>query len=177
MQYKFFTPGTKEEMVSQYRELCKTNHPDHGGDLRTMQDINGEWASILAHAAFVEATERQNQAHAEGRKSAGDYHDLNNVEEMLRREIIFILNMGLGVEVELMGLWIWVTGDTKVHAAEFKAHNVDAEIKWKWSPVKMAWYFAGVPTFSRKNTPLAQIRATYGSIQFSEKDLNLNLNA
>ena len=176
-KFRFFTPGTLEEMKTQYRVLSRSNHPDLGGDLRTMQDINGEWADILSTHAFTEATERTAAANAEGKKGAGDYHDLNQVRDILRREIIFILNMGLGIKVELMGLWVWATGDTYPHRDEFKEHNKDAEIKWIYSGPKKAWYFAGVPSMSRKHTPLKTIRAMYGSIQFTEKDLNVAVNA
>ncbi len=160
--YKYFTPGTREEMKQQYRNLCFKHHPDKGGDTRTMQEINAEWALIQAREAYTEASDRQQKAHAEGKKSAGDYHDLNEVESTLREKIEFALNLD-GVDVELMGLWVWLTGNTKAHKEAIKENG-----GWKWSQNKTAWYFAGVPTFNRKKTTLDEIRNAYGSQSFSK---------
>lgn len=160
MTYKYFTPGTREEMKAQYRALCFAHHPDKGGDTRTMQEINAEWAMIQAREAWTEASERQQKAHADGKKSAGDYHDLNEVTEILRAKIELALNLD-GVEVELMGLWVWLTGNTKAHKETLKENG------FKWSPKKTAWYYAGVPTFNRKETSLDEIRNAYGSQSFS----------
>jgi len=164
MNYKYFTPGTREEMKAQYRALCFTHHPDKGGDTKTMQEINAEWSYVQAHDAYTEARARQEQAHADGKKSAGDYHDLDEVEATLREKIEAALNMGL--DVELMGLWVWVTGNTKPHKDELKAAG------FKWAPKKelQPWYYAGVPTFNRKPQSMDAIRNAYGSIQFSRDE-------
>ena len=161
MKYTYFTPGTQEEMKNQYRKLCYENHPDKGGDTRTMQDINIEWADIQARHAYTEATNRQTTAHADGKKSAADYHDLQEVEATLRAKILFALNLQ-GVEVELMGLWIWLSGNTKAHKDAIKENG-----GWKWSPNKTAWYYPGVPTFNRKPQSLDHIRNAYGSKQYT----------
>ena len=160
---------TIEEAKALYRELCKQHHPDAGGDLRTMQDINAQWATFQAEGAKADGYKRQQDNHAEGRKSAADFHDLEEVGEQIRTMIEFALNLE-GVEVELMGLWVWLTGNTKAHRETFKAWNTAHEetpLKWKWSPKKLAWYFAGVPTFNRKDTTLEEIRNNYGSQVFS----------
>jgi curved DNA-binding protein CbpA len=161
--YKYFTPGTREEMKNQYRKLCYENHPDKGGNTRTMQEINAEWATIQAQAAYTEASDRQQTAHADGKKSAADYHDLNEVAEILRAKIEIALNLS-GVDVELMGLWIWCTGNTKEHRETFKANG------FRWAQNKTAWYYAGVPTFNRKKTTLDEIRNAYGSQTFKRDE-------
>ena len=160
--YKYFIlPGTREELKQQYRDLCFKHHPDMGGDTRTMQEINAEWAKIQAQAAYSEASDRQKTAHADGKKSAADYHDLNEVTEILRAKIEIALNLS-GVDVELMGLWVWCTGNTKEHKDTLKENG------FKWSQNKTAWYYAGVPTFNRKKTTLDEIRNSYGSQKFSK---------
>ena len=37
-----------EELKKQYRDLLKKNHPDNGGDLAAMQDINAEYDALFA---------------------------------------------------------------------------------------------------------------------------------
>jgi curved DNA-binding protein CbpA len=167
--YKYFQDcTTQEEAKALYRELVKKHHPDAGGDTRTMQDINAEYALFQARGASADARRRQQDAHADNRKSAADFHDLDEVEGILREKIEAALNMGL--DVELIGLWVWVSGDTKTHKEELKAHG------FKWAPKKdgQPWYFAGVPSFNRKPQDLETIRANYGSQRFTRAQCEEN---
>lgn len=162
--YKYFADcADLAEAKRRYIELVKKHHPDAGGDTKTMQDINAEWSLFQARGATAEARRRQQDAHAEGKKSAADYHDLDQVEGILKEKIEFALNLD-GVEVELMGLWVWISGNTKAHKEAIKANG-----GWKWSPTKSTWYFAGVPSFNRKPQSLDSIRDTYGSQKFTRQ--------
>lgn len=167
---------TLEEAKSLYRKLARENHPDMGGDLRTMQEINSQFAAFCATHAKTEAKERQRQAHSENRKSAADYHNMDEIRQYIEMMINFALSLD-GVEVELMGLWVWLTGNTKAHKDTLKAWNAehyetseDPRLVWKWSPKKEAWYFAAVPTFNRKDTSLDEIRSAYGSQKFTRSE-------
>jgi len=40
----FFECRTFEQGRAKYRKLAQAHHPDRGGDLRTMQEINSQWA-------------------------------------------------------------------------------------------------------------------------------------
>src|SRR5688572_14566301 len=104
MSAYFVDCKTQEEAKRKYKDLARQHHPDAGGDLRTMQDINAEYARFQASGANTNARERQQSAHSENRKSAADFHDIDEVTEVLREKIEAILNMGL--DAELMGLWI-----------------------------------------------------------------------
>lgn len=168
---KYFSEcKTLDEAKRLYKELARKHHPDMGGDLRTMQEINAEYSQFQARGATNEARERQKNAHAEGRKSAADYHDLDEIEKALFDVINLAVGLD-GVEVELMGLWVWLTGNTKAHRETFKKWNEEhADRRLKWSPKKTAWYYAGVPTFNRKDTTLDEIRETYGSQKFTKRE-------
>jgi hypothetical protein len=168
---RFSNCQTLEEAKGLYKALARENHPDLGGDLRTMQEINSEYAEFCANFARNEGYERQRQAHSENRKSAADFHNLDEVAEMLRVKIEFALNLE-GVEVELMGFWVWLTGNTKTHKDTIKAQG------FKWAHEKGAWYFAGVPSFNRERHTLDEIRRMHGSQKFSRqqyKDEDSNL--
>jgi len=158
---------TYEKAKAHYRTLVFQHHPDRGGDTRTMQNINAEWAKFQADYARNEAYRRQENAHAEGKKSAADYHDMNAVSELLRMKIEFALNLD-GVDVELMGLWIWLTGNTKAHKEAIKANTANESIKWAWSPDKSAWYFASIPSMNRQRRTLDEIRDLHGSQRFTK---------
>jgi hypothetical protein len=160
--YKYFENcASLDEAKSLYKKRARENHPDLGGDTRTMQDINAEYAYFQAHEAYRSERTRQEKAHAEGKKTAADYHDLDQVIEELRVKIEAVLNMGL--EVELCGLWVWVSGDTKPHKEELKSAG------FKWSPHKTAWYFPGVPSFNRTPRSMDDIRSMYGSQVFTRQ--------
>jgi len=116
----FETCNTLEEAKTLYKNFARAHHPDMGGDLRTMQEINAQYAEFCANFAKADGYQRQQDAHAEDRKSAADFHDLEEVAEMLRIKIEFALNLE-GVEVELMGFWVWLTGNTKEHKNTIKA--------------------------------------------------------
>jgi hypothetical protein len=116
-----FNNLTPEEACSLYRKLARENHPNFGGDTRTMQDINAEYAYYTAHAAMHEARQRQQAAHAEGRKSAADYHDIDELGEILCHVVENLLNIIPELIVEVCGLWVWVTGETRKHKDAIKA--------------------------------------------------------
>lgn len=162
MNRYFDTCNTMDEAKTLYKSLARQNHPDMGGDLRTMQEINAQFAEFCACFARNEGRERQRQAHAENRKSAADYHDLDEVAEVLRVKIEFALNLD-GVDVELMGFWVWLTGNTRQYKDEIKAQG------FKWAHHKQAWYFAGVPSFNRREKTLDEIRDMYGSQKFTKR--------
>lgn len=161
--------ATLEEAKQLYKKLARENHPDMGGDLRTMQEINAAYSDFLQNFAKREAYSRQEQAHTANRKSAADFHDMDEIGEQLRTMINFALNLE-GVEVELMGLWVWLTGNTKAHKDAFKAWNETSPLKWRWMHKKQAWVFAGVPSFNRQEKTLDQIRSTYGSQVFTRSN-------
>jgi len=156
-----------DEATREYKRVIFSVHPDRRPKdeqetaTRETQELNAEFADFCAHFAAHAARQRQEAAHAEGKKSAADFHDIDGLTEILRQKIEAALNMGLNVE--LCGLWVWVTGETKAHKEELKA------LEFKWAHKKAAWYFAGVPSFNRSEKSLDAIRAMYGSQKFEKR--------
>ena len=63
-----------------------------------------------------------------------------------------------GIKVELIGTWIWVSGDTKSHYQELKKVGL-----W-YAPSKKKWYFTEDEYNNKKRKqPMRTIRARYGS--------------
>jgi hypothetical protein len=160
--YKYFGEcQTLEEAKALYRRLALQHHPDRGGDLRTMQEINSEYARFQSEFSYRSERQRQTEAHSQGKKTAADYHNLDEVIETLRVKIEAALNLGL--DVELCGLWVWVSGDTKPRREELKS------LAFQWAPDKKMWYFAGVPSFNRVRRTMEEIRSMHGSTQFTHQ--------
>lgn len=59
---------------------------------------------------------------------------------------------------ELLGTWLWISGDTKPYAGELK------KLGCQFSGKKQIWYFAGSgKTGCKKSMPMDYIRAKYGN--------------
>ena len=136
---------TIEEVKSLYKKLALENHPDRGGDTATMQAINGEYtfacAFMIKRGGFTDAeAEEQIQ-----------------FSEAYRTVIDNIINLP-GIVIEVVGNWIWVTGNTYPLRKELK----DAGLFF--APKKLAWYFRTdeFKTMGGKQS-LEEIRCKYGS--------------
>lgn len=53
--YKWFNPRpcTITEGTAMYRDLASKHHPDHGGSVSDMQEINAEWDELPSYPATV----------------------------------------------------------------------------------------------------------------------------
>ena len=68
--------------------------------------------------------------------------------------------MGLeGIVIEVIGCFVWVSGDTKPHKEILKS------LKFKWHSNKLCWYLApeDYRTRSRKDYSMDEIRTMYGT--------------
>lgn len=151
-----------DDPKSLYRKLARENHPDFGGTLENMQALNSAWAQFVAEGAKANAHARQKEAHEAGKKSAADYHDMENLGEEIRQTIEAVLNaVPADVELELCGLWLWASGNTKPVKETLKANG------FKWAKEKEAWYKPFVPSFNRQKRSLDEIRNMHGSTRFT----------
>jgi len=143
---KFFQAClTIDEVKSRYKQLAKENHPDMGGDTAIMQAINTEYAFACAKIAKGSGLTDE-QADTEIRLS-----------KEYRQAIEKIIHLP-GIIIELVGNWIWVTGDTRPVKDTLKAAG------FFYASKKIAWYYRSEIFKTRGNgAPLEQIRAKYGS--------------
>ncbi|MBB6271837.1 hypothetical protein HDF26_002294 [Pedobacter cryoconitis] len=134
------------EVKAAYKKLAKQYHPDLGGDTLIMQQINKEYAFASAKA-FRDADLSEEETQKE-----------MNFSEQYREVIEQIIHLE-GIVVELVGYWIWVTGETYPHRAELKAAGLRFACK------KQAWYFCTDEFKARKwsKNTLEEIRVKYGS--------------
>jgi hypothetical protein len=168
--YQYFDPmpETPAEASKMYKRLALKLHPDIDktpGATERMQTLNAEYARLLSSMAHMGESARQRAAHAEGKKTSADYINLEEVCEELRAVIQSVLDIGArDIEIELCGLWVWVTGNTKPVHEQIKAAGL------KWAHKKAAWYFAGCQSFGRGGWDMDTIRNTYGSRKVNAQD-------
>lgn len=146
----FNNPRTIEELKKQYRELAVKHHPDMGGKTEDMQEINNEYDVLFERLKNTHST-------AEGQTYTAKEETAETPEEF--KDIIEKLIHINGIEIEICGSWVWVTGDTRSHKEELKASGC------RWSKNKCAWYWhaEGYKKAHKGTYTLDQIRDTYGS--------------
>jgi curved DNA-binding protein CbpA len=163
--YKFFvpTPATLDELKKQYRKLAMLHHPDRGGNLDTMKAINNE------HDALFEVLKTDQNRRADADTTGRTKHTTETAEEF--RDILEILLHLDGLEVELCGCWLWISGDTKANKDALKAAGC------RWSNGKKMWYWRHPEDAQRYHKghkySIDDIRTKYGSQIFTAGDAQL----
>lgn len=160
MKY-FKDVSTLEDLRRQYKELLKKYHPDNAnGSTAATQDINAEYDRLFKvlkdkHESKSDKT-TDSTAHTGSSYNANMY-DWEN-DKALREVLQKIINFK-GIEIEIVGAWIWLSGNTYSYKKELK------EIGFKWASNKKQWYFHtdAFRKRSHKSLSMDDIRNYYGS--------------
>lgn len=137
-----------EEAKKLYKKLVRENHPDFGGSTEKMQEINRAWDQFCS-APHFENSEENATAKECGAKFAEIINDL----------------LKYPVTVDVVGSWLWVTGETFIIKDKLKSHG------FKWASKKKAWYLAGSESKGRGNQTLEQIKSIYGCTSYTGKKI------
>ena len=131
----------KEDVKKAYKKACSKYHPDKGGSKEMMQAVNEAYETLKDFDGEVEAG------------------DLNYPDE-LNKAILAIIDLP-GIEIEVCGAWVWVTGDTKPYAKALGKNGAG----FKFAKKKVAWYFRpdDWKSASRGTWSLDKIRDEHGS--------------
>ena len=155
MKY-FHNITTLDELKKAYRRLAMQYHPDRGGDTATMQEVNAE------HDKLFEILKSKHNAEA-AKDTTGRTQATTETAAEFRKIIEALLKLD-GLEVELCGHWLWISGNTKSHKDQLKA------IGCKWSNNKKMWYWRhaedGCYWHRGKGKEMSEIRSKYGSQKF-----------
>ncbi|WP_431217083.1 hypothetical protein ACQ86N_22565 [Puia sp. P3] len=135
-----------DEVKSTYRDLAMKNHPDRGGNTETMQAINREYAYACAYILKAANMEKEK------------VEEEMNLSQRYREVIEKIIHLP-GIDIELCGHWIWVSGDTRPVKEALKAAGLQfasKKIKWYYRPEEFSVTRGG-------NKTMEEIREKYGS--------------
>lgn len=148
MKY-FTTCATLEALKKEYRRLCMIHHPDRGGDAATMAAINNE---------YDEAFHRLQHQHRTTEASSSTESEDEEVPEEFRAVISRLVVLA-GIDVEICGSWIWVTGATYPNRDALKAAGC------RYSKSKVAWYWHDSTYIrrARRGYSMEEIRDLHGS--------------
>jgi len=152
MTLKYFIPmpTTAEELKTLYRKLATEHHPDKGGSHEAMKAVNCEYDALWEKLKNVHKTKDGEKYTAKQPTTETPEHFKDLISELMRMDKITI---------EIIGCFVWVTGETKPHRERLKA------LKFQWHSKKTAWYLApeDYRKRSRKDYGLDEIRAMYGT--------------
>lgn len=157
-QIKWFKDiTTTDELKKAYRELAKLHHPDLGGRVEDMQEINNEYdelIKVLPKRAADGSTYQPREDQRETREQS----------DAFRAAVIAALKLD-GVELEICGSWLWATGNTKDNREALKAAG------YKWSKNKNAWYWheEGYIKHTSKRYTMDEVRLMWGSEKIERK--------
>ena len=104
----YFKGQTIEELKKEYKTLCKKYHPDickQENATEIMQEINSEYEEKIKTATQGNS---------------------NIINELLDIESLII---------EIIGVFVWVSGDTRTHKEKLK------ELGYRYSSNKKMWYY------------------------------------
>ena len=150
---------TLEELRKQYKELLKLHHPDNGGSLETMQEINAEYDKLFK----ILKNQHENRYSSYNDSEGSNYNNMKydfSEDEKLREMLNKIIHFD-SIDIELVGAWIWLSGNTYSCRKELK------EFGFKWASQKKMWYWhsEAFKKRSRKTLSMDDIRNYYGSTE------------
>lgn len=161
MTYKWFLNiKTLDELRTTYRKLALLHHPDIGGKTIDMQEINHEY-ELLSKILI-----NSNSEFSEGRK----WYE-NKVSEEIKDKINEIITLP-GVMIEIIGSWLWVSGNTKAVRDELKAAG------FRFASDKFNWYWQ-CGNYRKRNGILYtmdEIREIWGVEKVNSKPSNQFIN-
>ena len=162
---KYFKDCTsKEECKKLYKKLAFIHHPDRGGDLETMKTINAEFDYVMENNIFKSSKK-------DAKKDTKKDYDFSSSQF---KDIISALVRLDGLEIEITGCFIWVTGNT------YPQKDIIKSLGFRYSKNKKAWYIAPPEYFAQKRSykksySMNDIRSKYGSTRFESEGNNTKM--
>lgn len=144
-----------QEVKKCYKELALKYHPDRGGNTAIMQQINAEYQEIVKNPFFEFSGQTGQQ----------------QKDFVVYPEIISSIIGFDGILIELIGNWVWVSGNTYPYRLQLKHAG------FYFAPKKVMWYYRPEDYKSPNSSPktIETIRAKYGSEVIERKYSNKEL--
>ena len=126
-----------------YKTLAKKLHPDIGGSEEDFKILNEIYNNLIEHKIY--------------------FSNSSKIDIELEKIISLILHFE-NINIELIGSWVWVSGDTREIKEKLK------EIGFKWASKKKMWFYGEMKRRNHKEQDIEDIKAKYGSETLKSKD-------
>lgn len=152
---------TLEVLKKEYHRLVMKHHPDVGGNLEIIQDVNREYESIFQQVKNKHKNKDGEFYTKDTEEIASEFIDL----------IAELLNLN-NINIEIIGSFVWVSGNTKPHKEILK------KLGLRWHAKKKCWYLSpsGYRRFGKNDYSMDEIRSIYG-VQYSKSVKNKEITA
>lgn len=151
----FKNVNTLQELQKQYKKPLIIHHPDNGGNVSDMQEINAEYDRLfkLLKDSHDSNTADNDKTSYENMKY--DFTEDAKLREMLNKIIGFH-----GITIEICGNWIWCF-DSYGYRKELK------ELGFRYAHNKKAWHYhtKAFRKKSHKKLSMNDIRTYFGSTE------------
>lgn len=150
---------TLKELRSQYKQLLKKYHPDNKeGSEEVTKEINTEYEQLFK---VLKNRHESKTSQTDNNKSSYDNMKYNFEEDELLREMLEKVIYFSDITIEIIGNWLWISGNTYQYRKELK------ELDFKFAGQKKCWYWHS-ETFkkkSHKSLSMNDIRKYYGNTE------------
>ncbi len=119
-----------------YKKLAKKLHPDVGGDEESFKILNAVYTDLIEHKIYF----------------SNDF----KIDIELEKVISLILHFE-NITIELVGSWIWVSGDKNEIKDKLK------ELGFKWASKKKMWYYGEMKSKNPTPKSMEEIKSKHGS--------------
>jgi hypothetical protein len=156
MKY-FLNASTVETVKTLYRSLAMQHHPDRGGDTATMAEINRQYEAALRRL--------------DGSETDGRTYRYDAAKESALVETLRVLLSLPGIDIDLVGRWLWISGETRAVKDQLKAAGC------RWSAEKGLWYWRPAEDARRwrgNGGSFEDICNTYGASRIVPKHTRLS---
>ena len=162
MKY-FENVETLEELKKEYKKQVLKLHPDLNMEKDTtkeFQEMQNEYERIFEKVKNIRRNENGEKYEKQTDEKFNEFRDI--IEKIIHFK---------EVKIEIIGNWIWLTGNTKTYKDEIK------QLNFRWSQNKCAWYYHKDKYHKRSKNLMSMedIRQKFG-VQKVENKYNYELS-
>lgn len=159
MKNYFAQCTTLDEAKAHYKKLAFELHPDISG-----YDSTAEFQEMQSQ---FEKFKPQTEKYYSEFEHFNAAHYMQIIEDLLKID---------GLDIELIGSFIWIGGDTFNKKDQIKAVQNEQFKPAAWHRKKSLWYFAPADyqRFSKEEFTIDELREKYGSEKFQRQNPNKN---
>jgi hypothetical protein len=135
-----------DQLKKEYFKLAKLYHPDAGGTKEQFQELQNEYEKLLKNiinGSSLSSEQKKNEF---------------EIDKAIRDIIDSIISLQ-GINIELVGKWLWISGNTYAVKNELKKAGL-IYIKKDNTPY---WVYKGSMSRGKGNLSIDEIKQKYGS--------------